>query len=225
MRIVGGRAGQNAAIAVKSDAIAIRLSEDPQKSITEWELRINAKTNEGIRRVGTVYTTPAALGKVPSRLVAQACCPGAVEWVINVIGPNSAWPADLSISSCAPPFADAGARAITRPLWVPSGAELHEQLVSLAPVSTPIVVPTTLAEIHGYNASGALRYFQIFDAVGVPANGTVPRESFPIPDGSNFDFEPDEQYRAGVVWAISTTGPTLTLDVAAKFWTRARLEV
>lgn len=234
MRIVGGTRN-DAVLSCETDAIAITLAESLRYAITRWRLIIDAKTHEGRFNVGVVETTPARLGLRPNRVVAEACCVGALEWCVTVEGPQGAASAELTIAATGRghPFASVGARPVTVPRWVESAGEVSSQIVSVTPDSGAVVVPARFGEIRGYNNSGGTRYFQTFNAAAVPVDGTSPIESLPIPDGANFDVRPGdlglgddgEFYDQAVVWAISTTGGVLTFDAGAKFRTRTRLEV
>lgn len=85
--------------------------------------------------------------------------------------------------------------------------------------------PNRLVEVHGFNSALALRYFQLFDAAAVPANGTVP-DSTPIlvPPSSNFSisYQVTDPYSVGISWASSTTRATKTESGAPDMWVDAR---
>jgi hypothetical protein len=78
--------------------------------------------------------------------------------------------------------------------------------------------PCTLLHLSGYSESSG--YLQVFDANALPANGTKPTLApapiwwgwtiaLPLPPRGRV-------FKNGVVWAVSTTAETLTLDSAGR---------
>jgi len=68
----------------------------------------------------------------------------------------------------------------------------------------------TLLDANGYNASVAVRYFQLFDAAAVPAPGTVPATiPIEVPPGVHFSIafadSMGRRFASGISWASSTT--------------------
>lgn len=74
----------------------------------------------------------------------------------------------------------------------------------------------------------ALRYLQIFDAVALPAPGSVPEISINL-QGGNATFGYDSpnipvdttEFANGVYWALSTQPDTLTLAGSGDCWVNA----
>lgn len=87
--------------------------------------------------------------------------------------------------------------------------------------------PRILYSCSGYMSNAAIRYIQIFDAVALPPNGAIPKLVTIAPAGpSSFAFTiPTRgiEFLNGIVVAISTTGPTLTLG-AAEMWVNAAVQ-
>jgi hypothetical protein len=66
----------------------------------------------------------------------------------------------------------------------------------------------------GFNSGASDLFFQVFDAVAVPADGTIPRLSLLIPAGGTFGFSPRPdimKFDNGIVWCVSTTVATKTI--------------
>lgn len=100
-------------------------------------------------------------------------------------------------------------------------------LVGELMVSSPDLFSTVLDLVHGFNASGNARFFQLFNLDAVPAPGTVPLISFPVPAGQPFSWMPASpgfiarlNAPQGVSWWVSTTGDTYTAS-ADTFWVNA----
>ncbi|MFI5243725.1 MAG: hypothetical protein ACHQQR_00750 [Gemmatimonadales bacterium] len=86
--------------------------------------------------------------------------------------------------------------------------------------------PGNLLEFFGTNAGPNTRWIQVFDAAAVPANGATPVLRAEVPAGAYFSFsltDPQDAapggrpFAAGISWAVSITGPQLTIDVGAAF--------
>lgn len=78
----------------------------------------------------------------------------------------------------------------------------------------------SLALVCGYSGSSATRWLQLFNTAALPAPGTKPRHSILVPAGATFSFAASalaKPFGAGAYWAVSDTGPTLTLS-ADSFW-------
>ena len=79
--------------------------------------------------------------------------------------------------------------------------------------------PGTILDVNGFNASAGVRFFQLFDAVAVPGNGTTP-DTIPIqiPAGVHFSITfadgQGQSFATGISWASSTTQLDLTLTGA-----------
>lgn len=65
-----------------AEGIAITLTQ-PRLSTSRWTFRVRVRTDEGTFLLGQFSTNPPSTG-VPSRMVAQASCPGAREWMVDV---------------------------------------------------------------------------------------------------------------------------------------------
>lgn len=82
-----------------------------------------------------------------------------------------------------------------------------------------------LIRIFGFNNSGSTRYFQLFDAAAVPADGTVP-DWLPIQVPTLQPFAMDLGaglgFSLGISWASSSTLATKTITGAADMWVSAQ---
>jgi hypothetical protein len=65
-----------------AEGLTISLTQ-PGKSTSRWVFRVRVRTDEGEFLLGQFSTNPPTTG-IPSRVVAQASCPGAREWVVDV---------------------------------------------------------------------------------------------------------------------------------------------
>lgn len=80
--------------------------------------------------------------------------------------------------------------------------------------------PGTLLDVNGFNNSGAIRYFMLFNTVAVPADATV-ADVVPIqvPPGSHFSLtfasSQGRSFSTGITWASSTTNLVKTITGAA----------
>lgn len=80
-----------------------------------------------------------------------------------------------------------------------------------------LAAPCTILELHGYNSAGADRYFQLFNAVAVPADGATPAMMpVRVPAGEHFSltFCAGRRFSTGCCWCSSTTRATKTLTGA-----------
>lgn len=69
-----------------------------------------------------------------------------------------------------------------------------------------------------FNNSASTLYFQLFDAAGLPANGTVPLMSTQLPPGTTGSLDYGSigrPFATGIFAALSTTAATLTLTGSA----------
>lgn len=86
--------------------------------------------------------------------------------------------------------------------------------------------PGTLLDVNGVSVVGALRFFQLFNLVAVPANGTVPLFVVRVPAVTNFSVSFADSmgmsFGTGITWACSTTAGTLTLTATADFIVNAQ---
>lgn len=69
--------------------LAIHFSQQPDSN-ESWILVIRARTEQGDSEIGTIRTRPPARGDPPTRCVAQAFCPGAISWSVQITGPDGA---------------------------------------------------------------------------------------------------------------------------------------
>lgn len=78
--------------------------------------------------------------------------------------------------------------------------------------------PGTLLDVNGTHLGAAVAFFQLFNTVAVPANGTVPIVQIRVPTLQNFSISfADSQgmvFGTGISWAHSTTSGILTLGAA-----------
>ena len=83
--------------------------------------------------------------------------------------------------------------------------------------------PARLMQFGGFNASGGQLWVQIFDATAVPADTTVPVQSFLVPNSASFSWEPWNGLRltTGLTWSLSSTGDQLTATTG-DVWVFAR---
>lgn len=65
-----------------AEGLTISLTQ-PGKSTSRWVFRVRVRTDEGEFLLGQFSTNPPSTG-IPSRVVAQASCPGAREWTVDV---------------------------------------------------------------------------------------------------------------------------------------------
>jgi len=83
-------------------SISVGLSEGASSAVA-WRIRLDAITNGGRMRLGTILTAPPSRLRLPVRVVALACCPGAVGWDFKV-EPIAPYPANvgafLKVESC-----------------------------------------------------------------------------------------------------------------------------
>lgn len=79
----------NLAVDEGGPAIAIHLSQQANSN-EQWTIQIRARTEQGDSVIGTVVTRPPTRGDPPNRCVAQAFCPGAIGWTVEVKGPDKA---------------------------------------------------------------------------------------------------------------------------------------
>src|SRR5258708_403743 len=84
---------------------------------------------------------------------------------------------------------------------------------------TPKNAPRRLMSIVVTHADAATEYLQIFDAVAVPANGTVPRAVLACPTAASSSLDYGGAVTAsfvnGIAWSMSTTLATLTKATTA----------
>ena len=66
--------------------------------------------------------------------------------------------------------------------------------------------PGMLYEFIATNASGSTQWFQIFDRITTPPNGTAPLMSFPVAASSTVSLSPraGRQFTTGITWGWST---------------------
>ena len=82
--------------------------------------------------------------------------------------------------------------------------------------------PGTLIDVNVYNAASAIRFFQIYDTIAVPADGAIPDTMvLQVPPMSHFSFSPGngqgETFSTGITFASSTTQLTKTLTGVPDF--------
>jgi hypothetical protein len=108
---------------------------------------------------------------------------------------------------------------------------------STVALGTSLVVkaaPGKIMKVSGYlgvvGTDGYARFLQVHNAVSLPANTSVPMFSLPIDTRSSagptkFEYEFAVNFglyaNTGLVLAISSTGPTLTLDTVYSAWMQA----
>lgn len=71
-----------------------------------------------------------------------------------------------------------------------------------------------LFSLRALNANGGRRYVQLFDAAGLPADGTVPAMVLQIEGNGLYEWHchgTPRGFRTGVVWGLSSTGNIHTL--------------
>lgn len=94
----------------------------------------------------------------------------------------------------------------------------HEPASPLAASEVVQIGPGRIHQIQGFNHDANLAYLMFFDATAVPANGTVPLFTIPVPGGdttfSNDFIKSTRVFMYGLVWAVSTTPDTLTQSAA-----------
>lgn len=75
-----------------------------------------------------------------------------------------------------------------------------------------IAGPARLKSVLGYNSKGASQFICLFDANVIPADGTVPKYAILVGANTTFalDFDTYRDFDVGIVWANSSTMPTLT---------------
>lgn len=85
-----------------------------------------------------------------------------------------------------------------------------------APSESAVIkaAPGLLYKVQAYNNTGATVWLQVFDAVSLPANGTIPALA-PQPIAANsfaaFEFATwGRPFATGIVVAVSSTAATLT---------------
>jgi hypothetical protein len=81
------------------------------------------------------------------------------------------------------------------------------------------IVASTLIEVTCINLSAASIFFQVFDALAVPADGTAPVTTpIIVPAGKNMTWSPNlgqgYVFSTGIAWCSSTTALTKTLTAA-----------
>jgi len=67
-----------------AESLSVTLTQ-PSGSTSRWDFRVRCRTDEGITMVGRFQTAPPRLGSVHTRVVAMAFCPGAREWLVDVV--------------------------------------------------------------------------------------------------------------------------------------------
>lgn len=77
--------------------LAIHLSQQADSN-EQWKIIIRARTEQGDFEIGTILTRPPSRGDPPNRCVAQAFCPGADNWTVELRGPDKA-KASLTLTS------------------------------------------------------------------------------------------------------------------------------
>lgn len=98
----------------------------------------------------------------------------------------------------------------TPPSRYNSGGDVASQLISAGVRS--------LQQVLGFNAEAGNLFFQMFDAIALPANGTLPIwPGVLVPPGTNFGVTWEEglPFATGIFWAASTTRTTLTVTLGA----------
>lgn len=86
-----------------------------------------------------------------------------------------------------------------------------------------------LVDVHGLLVSSVIgppRWFMLFDAAALPANGTIP-DTAPVflAAGStqfSLDYEFGDPFTTGIYWACSSTEGVLTVAVVNELWVDAR---
>lgn len=110
------------------------------------------------------------------------------------------------------------------------GAEASGILPLNSPVRgfvTGVVVKPTQGKLFGasiLNQNVAARFVLMFDAVAVPANGSVPLFPYPVAASSLLGLyfgSVGRAFEQGIVFALSTTSATLTL-AGADMWCDAQ---
>ncbi len=78
--------------------------------------------------------------------------------------------------------------------------------------------PGTFFWMYGFNRGASDRFLMLFNLSSVPSDGTAPWMT-PIPIISlqpfSFEMPRGRNFSTGLVWAVSTTGDTLTKDTGA----------
>jgi hypothetical protein len=152
-------------------------------------------------------------------------------------------PADVDPSGAFPnqghePLIDRWGRLYTKVQELPANAPQvyttsFYQTIAYATSGDIKATPGTLIQVWGFNSDSTnMAWFQLFDEIGPPpANGTVPLISIPVAANNgqfSLALNQSDFGQAGVVpfdtngieWAVSSTGPTLTLHTTP-FWVQA----
>jgi hypothetical protein len=80
--------------------------------------------------------------------------------------------------------------------------------------------PQRVLSVEGYNAAASKRWAMVFDAAGLPPNGSFPLMAAPaagFPASFTLRRFDTREFLSGVYWAASTSPLTLTYDSGARF--------
>lgn len=131
-----------------------------------------------------------------------------------------ATPPPIADGTWTQPRLDSGSRTIVTP-EAPASYDVSDDKTS----GVLALGAATLFEAHVYNSSASTRFFQLFDSVGVPLNGTVP-STLPIQVEPSrhaaISFSQGKRFLLGITWASSTTRKTKTETVVTDMWVNAQ---
>ena len=81
--------------------------------------------------------------------------------------------------------------------------------------STPFASATVILSALVANNGASDRWWMLFNATSVPANGTVPVFAVRVNAGDQLSVPLDYRFATGVTWQASSTSATLTADTSA----------
>lgn len=230
-RLRGGNLGY-ASIEADGETLMLGLTEQMETAAcVSWALDIDAETSAGRVRVGHIDTVPAFLGGVATRMVGVAHCAGVRRWAVSAQNQPLEAPGTVTADLLLAPgrgcvLADALARQSVQPIRrvLPVDPAAGVPLIDQAFLASRSAF---LARVFGSNEGAAARWLMIFNQSGVPANGTEPRYAIAVPAGQSFSLSLAEPrfFHNGIVWMVSSTAGSLTLDAAATFRVNAEIEV
>jgi hypothetical protein len=214
-----------------TDAIGIILSEPQGLTAVSWQLDIFASTEVGSFMVGTLFTSPGAVGATvgvaPNRLIGHAVCPGARAWKIRAIGPNPTGGvgqtvgANISADLKAIPV-NAAAFGFGSGVFYAQGRVALNGGTATAPLTAARqdwIGPNLLQGVSAYNPGTNatelwIMSFDFFSLAGPPPNGSQPSFglALDLPSGATGQLvlNPPVRYINGLWTMVSSTPDTLT---------------
>jgi hypothetical protein len=155
----------------------------------------------------------------------------AYAWINTIFnflagGQYNSSPQTIGNGQTGPLQTDQYSRLLTVPAPAIAGVSTGTTLGAsiLAPSQAVKTSPGSLYQLNGSNPSANGRWIYVFDLVAVPANGTSPTvvPQYVAPNASFFyDYRLNPRvFATGIVWAISTSGTSFTLDTT-QFWVEA----